>query len=251
MIISIADDWSPAWISSGSVIERLGSILRCTSLATGGSAFAYRHIATCPGDEWELEVEARRVQGVDGTSGGFAIGVNGTSRQDYVEVNFDDWQLYKAKIAAQRYTNDEGYLRIAFGLFSERIGVIEYRNPQLRKKKGRYGAIEQRAAGMIRLNSGVPSLVSDRVTFNLRNLVYDAANMELRIESSVFANQAKPIIHAQFTLDSAPHTLICETQYITSPIVGIKVKFRDLAAGGAFVDITNRGNLYIHLISMG
>ena len=220
-----------------------GEVLTCTSVA-GESAKATKFIAVRPGETLKVSFLAKRVSGVDATSGGALITFSGT--KDQVRVTSGDWKEYEVSYQLPQTAADAAFISVEFGVFTADSGTVKFARPCAEIIGAQHAGLRTIACGLITLAAGTPSINTGFTSFGIDALSYNAGTKTLTIttEKTSGALYSSPLFFAGMTRDGNGLKLAPKPGTWAAAAGTIQVQFADTTTGLS-VDIATLGTMYM------
>lgn len=236
-------EWK-GWASSQSgdgAVTISGEVATLSSGITTGSAKLTKDVFTQPGEVYELTFMARRVSGVDGTSGsGWIDWPGGGTLKTRVEINSDQWAEYTARYAIPLTSNENSYTQFGVGVYTALGGQIEVCHPRISVDRSPFGALRSVAHGLLYWDGTTLVTHGSFSTSGIISTRYDAASKSLFIKTKRInlAVAVRPLAFVQMTPDGAASVvkLVPKVGSYNTTTGEFTVRFIDTTTG-AFVDI--------------
>lgn len=220
-----------------------GEVLTCTSVV-GENAKAVKYVAVRPGEMLKVSFLAKRVSGVDETSGGAIITNSGT--KDRIRVTSEDWKEYEISYQIPQTAADAAFITVEFGVFTLDAGSVKFMRPRCEIIAAQHAGLRTIACGLIALAAGVPSVNTGFTSFGIEALSYNAGTKTLTIttEKTNGASYTSPLFFVGMTKDG--NGLKLEPKPGTwSPVAGtIQIQFADTTTG-LVADLATLGTMYM------
>lgn len=248
--IYVDQKFSYGWATrktGAATVDVTNGVLRTFSNVTGESAMKDYYFPIQPGQVIEVEVWAKD----NGSSVKPRIALDAFKALgdftllDYVEVEQNkQWGLYKLTVAVP-FTETKPYARLSLGKWGSMTAVdCSYKQPVIRVSNA-IGVTRTIAMGLIRMESGVPSLHDSFRTSGIKSMNYDATGKYLDvIVDYVLPDDASLLgFPVPFVCTTGDNVVIAQAGNVVSESGGTRVRIR-WTDGTQNIDVATKGTVY-------
>lgn len=208
MSVFVDQDFTQGWserITGDGQVSVNNGVLTCKGSGRGDAAFREYHLPVQPGQEFEIEILARKKLGEPRVSVDLVRAEGGFDLLDYIQVNSSEWSKHRLKVTIPYNTTHE-FIRVSFGKWGSRDDKAEgeFRNPIIKTNTG-LGTNLTLATGLLRAYNNVFTIHSEKFrAYGIDSVSYNASKKTVTVNlKHNIPDDMRPVIIVSGTNDSA------------------------------------------------
>lgn len=248
---STLEDWAPATSGAGAAVIT-GKVYSLSSTVGVDEGYITKKIPARPGETVTIRALARRISGVDGTSGSLGIDYPASgSLKNRVEVNSASWEKYSVSYTVPHTAVDTDYVQLVIGTWTSLGGEIEVTELEILVSGGASPFARMPAASLITISDGVPAQNASFVNTGIKAISYSAGTKKLyvTIPPVVSPHNSAPVIFAELTNNTNLQLQARAGEF--NRTTGLFTVFFIDTTTGLAVDITPLGTMYLNVLAIG